>query len=203
MLEKLTQDADAIITTDLAACSREEVVAAVQQSVKIQRELEAFQARAATRIDDDGICADAPFHARNAKDLLERYCGLSSREANQRVTVGRVLPLLPVASAAFASGEIGIDHVAAIGRVVNPQTIGTLRQDERVMVGWAQSMPYRKFSGRIADWAADIDPEKHDAAIAPSTLTLARGAKGRGVLTGDLSPADHSQLSALLVETEG
>ena len=203
VLEKQTQDAEAIVTTDLATCSREEVVAAVRESVRIQRELEAFQARAAARIDDDGVFADAPFHARTAKDLLERYCGMSSREANQRVTVARVLPHLPVAASEWAAGEIGIDHVAAIGRVVNPQTIGTLRQDEAVMVGWATSMPYRKFAGRIADWAADIDPEKHDAALAPSTLSLTRGAKGRGVLTGDLSPADHSQLSALLVETEG
>ena len=203
MLEKLTQEAEALVTTDLATCSRGDVVAAVRRSVKTRHELEAFEARAAARIDDDAICADAPFHARDARELLERHCGMSSREANQRVTVGRVLPLLPVASAAIASGEIGIDHVAAIGRVVNPQTIGTLRQDEHVMVDWATSMPFRKFARRLADWAADVDPEQHDAALAPSTLSLARGAKGRGILAGDLSPADHSQLSALLVETEG
>ena len=203
MLEKLTQEADATNEIDLDDCTRAELVELAARSARARRRLESLEARVAARIDDDGVFADAPFHARNAKELLERHCGLSSREANQRVTVGRVLPHLPVAASALAAGRIGIDHVAAIGRVVNPQTIGTLRQDEHVMVGWATSMPYRKFARRLADWAADVDPAKHDAALAASTLSLTRGAKGRGILAGDLSPADHSQLSALLVETEG
>ena len=203
MLKKLTQDAEATTAIDLATCPRDEVVVAVRESVRIRRELEAFEVRATALMEDEGIHADAPFHARSAKDLLERHCGMSAREANQRVNVSRALPCLPVTEKAVAAGAIGLDHAAVLARVVNPQTIDTFRQDERVMVGWAQDLSFRRWQSRVADWAADIDPAKHDAALAASTLSLTRGAKGRGILAGDLSPADHSQLSALLVETEG
>ena len=202
MLKKLSQDAEAITSIDPAACSREDVVAAVWESVRIRRQLEAFEARATAHIEDEGIHADAPFHARTAKDLLERHCGMSSREANQRVTVGRALPCLPVTEAALASGAIGLDHAAVLARVVNPQTIGTLRQDEAVMVGWARDLSSRQFQTRVADWAADVDPAKHDAALAPTTVTLAKGAKGRGTLVADLCPADYTKWNAQLSATE-
>ena len=202
MLEKLSQDAEAITSIDPAGYPRGDVVTAVRESVRIRRELEAFETRAAAQIEDDGIYADAPFHSRNTKDLLERHCGLSSREANQRETVSRALPGLPVTEAALSSGVIGLDHAAVLARVVNPQTIGTLRQDERVMVGWAQDLTFRQMQSRVADWAADIDPAKHDAAIAPTTVTLMKGAKGRGLLTADLCPADYTKWNAQLCATE-
>lgn len=203
VLERLLDSAKSAVGIDPATCTRAELVEVAEAAAKARRQLESLEVRVVARIDDESVFADAPHHARNARDLLERRCGMSGREANQRVAVGRVLAHLPVADAALAAGEIGIEHVAVLGRVVNPHTVDRLREDERVMVGWARTMPFKKFVVRVGDWAAAVDPARHDAAVAPSTLTLARGPKGRGVLSGDLSPADHSQLSALLVETEG
>ena len=196
------REAEAAGQTDLTACSREEVVAVVAASARTRRRLEALEARATAHIEDEGIHADPPFHSRTAKDLLERHCGLTWREASQRVAVSRALPCLPVTEAALTSGAIGLDHAAVLARVVNPQTIDALRQDERVMVGWAQNLTFRQLSSRVADWAADIDPAKHDAAIAPTTVTLMKGPKGRGTLTADLCPADYTKWNAMLSGTE-
>ena len=196
------REAEAAGQTDLTTCSREEVVAVVAASAHARRRLEALEARATALIEDEGIHADAPFHSRNAKDLLERHCGMSSREANQRVTVSRALPCLPVTEAALSDGSIGLDHAAVLARVVNPQTIDTMREDERVMVGWAQDLTFRQLQTRVADWAADVDPAKHDAAIAATAVTLTKGAKGRGTLIADLCPADYTKWNAQLSATE-
>ena len=202
MFEEASTAVEEIAGIEPRELARDEVVPALGEAIRMRRRWEAVEADLTARVDDDGIYADAGIHARDTRDLLERF-GLSRREANQRVLAARTMHHLPTARAAFRAGNVGIEHVATLGRVVNPQTVGVLSEDERVMTGWAESMPHRKFAAKIGDWAADVDPAKHDAALAPSTLTLARGAKGRGVLTGDLSPADHSQLSALLIETEG
>ena len=202
MLKKLSQDAEATNGIDLDTCTRAELVEIVADAAKARHHLEALETRVTARIEDDGIYADAPFHSRTAKDLLERHCGMSSREANQRVTVSRALPCLPVTEAALAAGSIGLDHAAVLARVVNPQTIDTMRVDEKVMVGWARDLPFRQMQSRVADWAADIDPAKHDAAIAPTTVTLTKGAKGRGTLLADLCPADYTKWNAQLGATE-
>ena len=202
MLEKASAAVEELAGIDPAHLARADVVPALDETIRLRRRLEAIETGLVARIEDDGIHADTPFHARSAKDLLERRGGMSSREANRRVAVSRALPCLPVTAAALASGAIGLDHAAVLARVVNPQTIETLRADERVMVGWAQDLTFRQLSSRVADWAADVDPERHDAAIAPTTVTLTKGPKGRGTLIADLCPADFTKWNAELSQTE-
>ena len=201
MFDKAPTAVEEIAGTDPRELARDEVVPALENAVRMRRRWEAIEAGLTARVDDDGIYADAGIHARDTKDLLERF-GLSGREANQRVLAARTFQHFPTAEAAFAAGKVGIEHVATLGRVVNPQTVEVMRQDERVMTGWAETMPYRKFAARVGDWAAEVDPAKHDAAIAPTTVTLTKGSKGRGILHADLCSADFTKWNAQLSQTE-
>ena len=201
MLEKALAAVEELAGVDPRGLARDDVVPTLEEAIRLRRRAEAIETALIARVDDDGIYADAGIHARDTKNLLERF-GLSGREANQRVIAARTLQYLPTAETAFTAGTIGIEHVATMGRVVNPTTVEVMAQDQRVMTGWAETIPYKKFAARVGDWAADVDPAKHDAALAPTTVTLTKGAKGRGMLTADLCPADFTKWNAQLSATE-
>lgn len=198
MAEDLLDAVRAYTRTEPGELARDAVLPRLQEIQAARRLLDAAEAGLLARIDDDVIYADT--HARDTKHLLTQQAGVSPGDAARRVLAARTVEQLPVTAAALAAGELSADQVAVLGRVCNPGTYEALLADEAVMVGWAKTLPFKEFARKVRNWEADHDPQLAGVEHRPSTVTLSLGVKGRGVLAGDLDPADYLALSAAMHE---
>ena len=109
--------------------------------------LEAAFATGVRRFDKSGeYAADG---ALSVTAWLKWKCKLSGGAAAERVEVGKQLERLPKTEAAFASGDVGYQHVAVLARTAENLGAAAVRREEGELLKAAQSMdPGQLMSGR-------------------------------------------------------
>jgi hypothetical protein len=108
--------------------------------------LEAAFATGVRRFDKSGeYAADG---ALSVTAWLKWKCKLSGGAAAERVEIGKQLERLPKTGAAFARGDLGYQHVAAMARTAENIGVAAVRSEEGNLLK-AQSMdPGQSMSGR-------------------------------------------------------
>jgi hypothetical protein len=85
-------------------------------------------------------------------------------EAQRLAHRAKALVHLPVASDAFAAGDIGAAQFDALAKVRTPANEEALRRDEAMLVGFAKELKFKPFCIALAHWANRVDPEGADEA---------------------------------------
>ena len=119
--------------------------------------LEAVFASGVRRFDKSGeFAADG---AVSVIAWLKWKCKLSGGAAAERVEIARQLEKLPKTEAAFASGDIGYQHVALMARTAEHVGAAAVRQAEPGLLQAAQTMDPGQFTGVAKDFEHRIDAE--------------------------------------------
>ncbi len=135
--------------------------------------VEAVFAEGLRRFDQSGEYA-----ADGAIDLvawLRAKCKLSGGAAAERVGIARQLQHLPQTSQAFATGELGYQHVAVLARTAEHLGAAIVRKAEASLLALAETMDPGQFTGVAKNFEHRID--------AQAALTEANRAHQRRYLT--------------------
>src|ERR1700737_1450405 len=88
---------------------------------------------------------------------LRWKCKLSGGAAAERVTIAHQLATLPKHQAAFASGDLGFQHVAVIARAAEHVGAAAVRQEEAHLLKAAQTMDPGLFTGVAKNFEHRVD----------------------------------------------
>src|SRR6266480_7091271 len=108
-------------------------------------------------------------------DWLRSRCKLSGGAAAERVGIARQLEHLPQTSKAFATGELGYQHVAVLARTAEHLGAAIVRKAEASLLALAETMDPGQFTGVAKNFEHRID--------AQAALTEANRAHQRRYLT--------------------
>ncbi len=97
--------------------------------------------------------------ALSVTEWLRWKCKLSGGAAMERVTVARQLAKLPQTEAAFASGDLGYQHVAVMARAAEHVGAAAVRKEEPNLLQAAQTMDPGKFVSVAKDFEHRVDAE--------------------------------------------
>jgi hypothetical protein len=119
--------------------------------------LEAAFATGVRRFDQSGeYRADG---ALSVTDWLRARCKLSGGAAAERVEIARQLEKLPQTAAAFASGDLGYQHVAVMARAAEHVGAAAVRKAEPSLLQAAQTMDPGKFTSVAKNFEHRVDAE--------------------------------------------
>ncbi len=119
--------------------------------------LEAAFATGVRRFDKSGeYKADG---ALSVTDWLRARCKLSGGAAAERVEIARQLEKLPRTEAAFASGDLGYQHVAVMARAAEHVGAAAVRKAEATLLQSAQTMDPGQFVSVAKNFEHQIDAE--------------------------------------------
>src|SRR5207245_5752063 len=146
---------------DYAAAVRTAAGSALGEGLIHTREardrLEAVFAEGLRRFDQSGEYA-----ADGAIDLvawLRSKCKLSGGAAAERVGIARQLQHLPQTSKAFATGELGYQHVAILARTAAHVGASAVRKAEGSLLALADKMDPGQFTGVAKNFEHRIDAQ--------------------------------------------
>ena len=97
--------------------------------------------------------------ARSGASWLAFRARMPHAAAKRQVALGRCLREMPEAGTAWAAGEIGAAHVAALSRARTPATAEVYARDEAVLVHKARTMRFDDFTRVVAYWSQGADPD--------------------------------------------
>ena len=119
--------------------------------------LEAVFAQGLRRFDKSGeYTADG---AVGLVGWLRWKCRLTAGAAIERVTIARQVDQLPKTSAAFASGALGYQHVAALARTAEHVGAAAVRKEEGNLLRAAETMDPGQFTGVVKHLEHRVDGE--------------------------------------------
>src|SRR5438046_3306468 len=119
--------------------------------------VEAVLAEGLRRFDQSG-----EYVADGAIDLvawLRAKCKLSGGAAAERVGIARQLQHLPQTSKAFATGELGYQHVAVLARTAEHLGAAIVRKAEARLLALPETMDPGQFTAGAKDFAQRTDTE--------------------------------------------
>src|SRR6266513_3077194 len=117
--------------------------------------LEAVFADGVRRFDKSGeYQADG---ALSITDWLRASCKLSGGAAAERVGIARQLEKLPQTEAAFATGQLGYQHVAAMARAAEHVGAAAVRKEEANLLKAARTMDPGQFIGVAKHFEHRVD----------------------------------------------
>src|SRR5438128_114108 len=117
--------------------------------------LEAVFAEGVRLLDKSG-----EYHAEGALsvvDWLRSSCKLSGGAAAERVGIARQLEKLPQTEAAFAKGQLGYQHVAAMARAAEHVGAAAVRKEEASLLQAARTMDPGQFTGVAKHFEHRVD----------------------------------------------
>src|SRR3989440_892269 len=100
------------------------------------------------------------YHAEGALsvvDWLRSSCKLSGGAAAERVGIARQLEKLPQTEAAFANGQLGYQHVAAMARAAEHVGAAAVRKEEASLLQAARTMDPGQFTGVAKHFEHRVD----------------------------------------------
>jgi hypothetical protein len=97
--------------------------------------------------------------ALSVTDWLRWKCKLSGGAAAERVEIARQLEKLPQTEAAFASGDLGYQHVAVMARAAEHVGAAAVRKAEPSLLQAAQTMDPGKFTSVAKNFEHRVDAE--------------------------------------------
>lgn len=158
-LEDLEARLDAALADDPAGLPGAVLAEAVERQVVIRNKLAALDARLAAAFDAskeylvNGARSSAAWMVTAGR---ERKC-----VADRRVRLGKALRGMPVVWAAFARGEINVDHVDELV-AVRAGSEQVFADSERRLVDIARTKRFRVFRDELEYWKAIVDPQGAD-----------------------------------------
>ena len=158
-LEDLEADLDEALAEDPAGLPGPVLAQALERQVVIRNKLAAFDARLAAAFDASkewmvgGSRSSAAWMVTAGR---ERRC-----VADRRVRLGKALRAMPQVWAAFARGEINVDHVDELVAVRSGRE-EVFADSERRLVGAACAKRFRAFRDELEYWKAIVDPQGAD-----------------------------------------
>ena len=159
---KLRAAIDEVIETDPSLrCDGEAVII-------LERELNRLQYATSTTVASFDQWGEwASDGAQTATAWIDTRCHLPKKEARAQLRLGRALATLPVAAAAWRTGDIGAAHLDALVRVQSPVTEEALARDETLLVDYARTMKFAHFSNALSYWEQLADQDgTEEAALA-------------------------------------
>src|SRR5207302_1625882 len=87
--------------------------------------------------------------SRDAAAWVKKRTGTSRGDVVSRVRIGRKLPRMPLAAAAFLLGEITFEHVRVLARCVSWRTMRAFEVDEDKLVELARQFDVVRFKQLI------------------------------------------------------
>jgi hypothetical protein len=143
--------------------------------------------------------------AKSVVAWLDTRCHLPKAEGRCLARRAKALAHLPVATAAFADGEIGAAQFDALAKVRTPVTEEAMARDEAMLVGLAKEMKFVPFCAALAHWAQLADPdgaeeselERHarrDVYLAQSINGMFLGAMTLDAYSGSIVSAELKRL---------
>ncbi len=119
--------------------------------------LEAVFAEGVRRFDQSGeYAADG---AIGIVAWLRWKCKLSKGAAYERVIIGRQLEQLPATKKAFATGDLGYQHVAVMARTAEHLGTAAVRKEEAALVQTAQTMDPGQFNNHAKQFEHRVDAD--------------------------------------------
>jgi hypothetical protein len=158
-LEDLEARLDAALADDPAGLPGAVLAEAVERQVRVRNKLAALDARLAAAFDAskeylvNGARSSAAWMVTAGR---ERKC-----VADRRVRLGKALRGMPVVWAAFARGEINVDHVDELV-AVRAGREQVFADSERRLVDIARTKRFRVFRDELEYWKAIVDPQGAD-----------------------------------------
>ncbi len=158
-LEDLETQLDEALTCDPAGLPGSVLAEALERHVRIRNKFAALDARMAGAFDAskeylvDGSRSAAAWMVTTGR---ERRC-----VADRRVRLGKALRGMPVVWAAFARGEINVDHVDELV-AVRAGREEVFADSERRLVDAARTKRFRVFRDELEYWKAIVDPQGAD-----------------------------------------
>ena len=104
----------------------------------------------------------APSGAKSAASYLAGETRYPAADCRRSVRLGRELSDLPAVSEAFSRGSIGTAQALALTGAANDRTRKTLREDEELLVGQAETLGYEIFTRALCYWEQMADPDGTD-----------------------------------------
>jgi hypothetical protein len=101
--------------------------------------------------------------AYDAAAWLRTTCNIPRQHAQRLVRLGRALPQMPVVAAAWAAGDIGIEHVSVLHAARRPTTAEQFNADEEWLVEQARAHTFDRFRREVQIWDETIDSEHAEA----------------------------------------
>jgi hypothetical protein len=138
---------DRLVGVDPSALADGAAVVALHRGLA---RLEAATTPAAAAFGRSGAWKDDG--ARGAAAWLSAECSLPEGTARRRVSVGRVLPHLPVAERAWLAGDLASSAIEVLARARTDATAGRLASDEADLVTHATAHHPRTFARVVAYW---------------------------------------------------
>ncbi len=157
MFEPLATGVAEVANLDPDELSDRELSDALAEIHGLRSRLEAAEARL-TGIWDARRCWAAD-EARTGAAWLGARCRMSSATAKRCIRYARALRSMPATAAAWADGEIGVDHVGLLVRARTPVTAECFERDEKLLVDLARDLRYGHFEIAVAYWRQHADPD--------------------------------------------
>ena len=135
--------------------------------VELERQaarVEAYVAASAAAFEASGVWGASG--ARSAVAYLARAARIPKALARRQVRLGRAMVHLPLAAAAWFSGQITGAHLEALGALRRPSTVALLERDEELLVRQAKRLRFDHFTRVLAYWEQRADAEGSEEAEA-------------------------------------
>lgn len=176
---------DELLAVDQATMTHRERADHVGEIERVRTRIEARSIQAIGEFDEVGAwMADEAYSARN---WMAAQTGTSKADAGRRVRLARQLRSMPGTAAAFAAGEITVEHVRLMARcVANPRTRAAFSWDESTLVAQARQLPADDFEHRVRLWMAVVDQDGAPPSDPEHDVVNATRVGDRVKINGDL-----------------
>ena len=164
LLQSAIKELGEIDPRDLTDDELTEVVVGLQQQVDALRAVHAKVAGNWT-----ARRAWASVGARSGAAFLARPTRAPKKACGALLWLARVRSDMPLVAAAWAGGEIGLDHVRRFTGVHNHRTAAAFARDESMLVHGARTLSFVEFCVALSYWFAHADPDGPTRTPLPSS----------------------------------
>jgi len=157
-IDLVTDGLNALAHAGIEPVDGADAVVLVQELEVVQRRLRCAQAELLAAVEQRGLHRHGGH--RTVRIFLRHHARLCDAEATRRARTAKVLAVFPAVREAFASGRIGIDHLARIGHVFANRRVSEklLRQDHRLATLGSRA-GYAEFDQRLTHWESLADED--------------------------------------------
>ncbi len=138
----------------------------------------------------------------SAADHVARRCRARHQSMTRLQKAARRLRTMPHTQAAFAAGDISLDHVETLARANTLRLAELFARDEELLVGYARTRTFQGFATEVRLWTAIVAPEDAEERAArhddERTVHLSETFEGQGRLDGWLSRDGYHEVRAEL-----